>query len=289
MTFLRLPFPVDAMNPTIRLILHGGAGAALAPDDEPSCAHLSGLGARCAAMLRRGAAALDVVEHAVAEMEASALYVAGRGSRANRDGQFEMDASIMDGAARRAGAVACVSRAFSPVGVARRVMEETTHVLLAGEGADRFACDIGLRTIAHPDEYFVTPAVADVDGALHGTVGAVALDLRGALAAATSTGGTSGKLSGRVGDSALIGAGTWADEGVAVSCTGVGEYFIRAAAAHEVAARVRLAHASLDQAVEQVLEAIAADGGSGGIIAVSVRGEAVARWNTPAMKHCIGP
>ncbi|MCC4115619.1 isoaspartyl peptidase/L-asparaginase [Aromatoleum toluclasticum] len=273
------------MSQAIRLILHGGAGAAA--DDMRTGAHLSGLGAQCAAMLEGGAAALDVVEHAVAEMEASGLYVAGRGSKANRDGDFEMDASIMDGATRRAGAVACVRRVFSPVGLARRVMQDTPHVLLAGAGADRFACDLGLRTIGSPAEYFVALQSVDEGGSPHGTVGAVALDLSGALAAATSTGGTSGKLAGRIGDSALIGAGTWADEAVAVSCTGLGEYFIRVAAAHEVAARVRLAHVPLGQAVDQVLAVIAADGGAGGIIAVSSRGEAVARWNTPAMKHYI--
>lgn len=273
------------MSRTTRVVLHGGASAAATPDDQRSCAHLSALGARCEAMLAGDAAALDVVEYAVAEMEASGLYVAGRGSRPNCAGDFEMDAAIMEGATRRAGAVACVRRAFSPIGLARRVMQDTPHVLLAGDGADRFACDRGLRTIGSPAEYFVALPVGDEEESRHGTVGAVALDLSGALAAATSTGGTSGKLAGRIGDSALIGAGTWADEAVAVSCTGVGEYFIRVAAAHEVAARIRLARMSLGQAVDEVLAAIAADGGAGGIIAVSARGEAVARWNTPGMKH----
>jgi len=275
------------MGQTIRLVLHGGAGAVSSADYNRCDAHLSDLGARCREFLWGGRAALDVVEYAVADMEASGLYVAGRGSRPNCDGDFEMDASIMDGATRRAGAVACIRSVFSPIELARRVMQETPHVLLAGEGADRFARDLDLRAIANPAEHFVAPPGIDDGGLPHGTVGAVALDRNGALAAATSTGGTSGKLAGRIGDSALIGAGTWADDSVAVSCTGVGEYFIRAAAAHEVAARVRLAGVPLPLAVDQVLAGIAADGGAGGIIAVSASGHAVARWNTAGMKHYI--
>lgn len=273
------------MDHLIRLVLHGGAGITPGVDYSRCTAHLAALGTRCEQALRGGGTALDVVESAVADMEASGLYVAGRGSQPNRDGEVEMDAAIMDGATRQAGAVAGVRTVRSPVGLARRVMRDSPHVLLVGTGAEDFARAVGVALIADPATHFVTPPGLAPAEPPHGTVGAVARDRQGRLAAATSTGGTLDKLAGRVGDSPLIGAGTWADESVAVSCTGVGEYFIRTAAAHEVAARVRLAGEPLAQAVETVLAAVAALGGTGGIIAVSARGEKVARWTGSGMKH----
>ena len=167
------------------------------------------------ARLEAGTSALDIVEYAVAEMESSGLYVAGRGSAPNTAGYVELDASIMDGATREAGAVAAIVGVVNPISVARRVMQETPHVMLAGKGALAFARDQGLEEVSEPASYYVLPVGVyenEIHEQKHGTVGAVALDQSGGFAAATSTGGTFGKLEGRVGDSPMIGAGTWADK-----------------------------------------------------------------------------
>ena len=235
--------------------------------------------------------ALDAVAAAVVVLEDSPLFNAGRGACFNADGEIEMDASIMDGAKLRAGAVAAVKRIRNPVLAARAVMEHTRHVLLAGDAADRFARQQALK-LENPS-YFATPnrlaALKQGRKNFHGTVGAVALDADGNLAAATSTGGYTGKMAGRVGDSPLVGAGTYADNrACAVSGTGMGEAFIRAAVAHDVCARMRYAKASLAAAAAAALRSVAALGGDGGLVAVDRRGNVAMPFNSEGMfRACI--
>src|SRR4051794_28392679 len=219
------------------LLVHGGAGnpAGGNVDDEAAVhealreALLTGY-----ELLAGGAAAIDGTEAAVRSLEDCALFNAGRGSVLNAEGHVEMDAAVMDGATRQAGACAGVTRVRHPVSLARAILEKTPHVLLVGEGAGRYAADAGLDF--EDPAWFVTDRERIRHGD-HGTVGAVALDAAGQLAAATSTGGVRGQLHGRVGDTPVIGAGTWSDQRVAVSCTGTGEQFIRIAAAHELSPR----------------------------------------------------
>jgi isoaspartyl peptidase/L-asparaginase-like protein (Ntn-hydrolase superfamily) len=239
-----------------------------------------------AAVLGRGGASLDAVCAAVVELEDSPLFNAGRGAVYNAAGRHELDAAVMDGAARRAGAVAGVSRIRNPVLAARAVMEKTRHVLLVGRGAEAFARTQGLS--------LVRPSYFDTRGRLlalrrnlkhhHGTVGAVARDKGGNLAAATSTGGYTGKLPGRVGDSPIVGAGTYADNAAcAVSGTGLGEAFIRAVVAYDVAARMRYAGESLGGAARKALASVARLGGDGGLIALDRRGSIVMPFNSEGM------
>jgi isoaspartyl peptidase/L-asparaginase-like protein (Ntn-hydrolase superfamily) len=270
-------------NKCLSLVLHGGAGALPERDYSAELAHMRGLIEMGRDRLAAGAAALDVVTEVVAEMEASGLYVAGRGASANSAGRFELDAAIMDGRSRMAGAVAALEGFASPVRVARTVMERTPHVMLAGEGAAAFAEAEGLERVT-PDWF--TPVRSRIAPRLStGTVGCVALDETGALAAATSTGGVHGKLFGRVGDSPIVGAGVWADARVAVSCTGVGEYFVRAAAAAQLAFRVGLAAESLADAADATLRDVGAVGGQGGLIALSDSGDVAMPFTTAGMKR----
>ena len=202
--------------------LHGGAGAVAGRDYAETERHIEALAVTCRERLIGGARALDVVEFAVNELETCGLYVAGRGSAPNSAGHVELDASIMDGATRAAGAVAALSGFQSPVGVARCVMEKTKHVMLTGTGAAVFARRQGFAEVTDPKSYYRLPigvTRADAGGIAHGTVGAVALDRSGGLAAATSTGGTFGKLEGRVGDTPLIGPG---GSGAMTPCSGTG-------------------------------------------------------------------
>lgn len=269
------------------IAIHGGAGAVSGRDYSTAEDHLRELAGRAQRMLAEGASALDTVELVVTDLEACGLYVAGRGSAPNSAGYVELDASIMAGPERRAGAVAGIRDVRQPIAVARAVMERTPHVMLAGAGALAFARAQGFEPVGDPDAYYVLPVgveAGDLDSGAHGTVGAVARDKAGRLAAATSTGGTFGKLEGRIGDTPLIGAGTWADDTIAVSCTGTGEYFIRAGAALAVATRVR-AGEDVVIAVDAVLADVAALGGDGGIIAVTAAGEIAMRYNSEGMKR----
>jgi L-asparaginase/beta-aspartyl-peptidase (threonine type) len=267
--------------------LHGGAGARAGRDYSVAEYHMRELTENARDRLAAGARALDVVEYAVAEMETSGLYVAGRGSAPNSAAYVELDASIMDGPVGAAGSVACIRDVVNPVSVARRVMEATPHVMLAGQGALAFAKAQGFEIVEEPRKYYTLPIGVrknEIDKQMHGTVGAVALDSNGELAAATSTGGTFGKLEGRVGDTPVIGAGTWADNNVAVSCTGTGEYFIRTGAALAVACRVK-SGMSLSQAIDEVLADIRHLGGDGGIIAVDSTGTIEMIYNSEGMKR----
>jgi L-asparaginase/beta-aspartyl-peptidase (threonine type) len=277
------------MTPSkVRLVLHGGAGALPQRDYRRELAHMRGLIEAGRDRLLAGAAALDVVVETVADLEASGLYVSGRGASPNRDGVFELDASVMDGPSGRAGAVAGLVGFASPVRAARAVMEASEHVLLVGDGAAAFARARGLEAITDPAAWF-TPAWRDTTddavAARMGTVGCVALDQGGALAAATSTGGTFDKLPGRVGDSPIPGAGVWADGTVAVSCTGLGETFIRAAVAAQIAFRMRFGGQALGEATRAALGEAAALGGHGGLIALATDGEIATPFDTAGMKR----
>jgi isoaspartyl peptidase/L-asparaginase-like protein (Ntn-hydrolase superfamily) len=274
------------------LVLHGGAGVNPARDYAEVEAHLLALVTEGAHRLQQGLSALDTVQWAVAGMEASGLYVAGRGSAPNRAGVVEFDACLMDGRSPRAGAVAAIQDVQSPITAARAVLDHTPHLLLAGEGATAFARENGLPAIGPTTDFFrlavgVEPHETEVDGDElgHGTVGAVALDRAGHLAAATSTGGLFGKRPGRVGDTPIPGAGTWADGALAISCTGVGEHFILAGGAGDVAARVRYAGMPAQAAAEAMLARVAELGGNGGLIAVGKDGLPVFAWNSGGLKR----
>jgi isoaspartyl peptidase/L-asparaginase-like protein (Ntn-hydrolase superfamily) len=226
-------------------------------------------------MLREGAAAVDVVEQAVVALEECELFQAGRGSVLTSAGTHELEASIMDGESGHAGAVSAVRTVRNPIGLARQIMERTSHVFVGGQGAEDLAQAWGLERV--PNEWFTTErrlgelrrflAEGGDSGPHPATVGAVACDADGNVAAATSTGGTTGKLPGRIGDAPLVSAGTWADSHLAVSCTGIGERFILAGTARMVAARVELLGEPIERAAAQVLQSMPSK--SGGLIAVN--------------------
>jgi beta-aspartyl-peptidase (threonine type) len=276
-----------------RIAVHGGAGVMPGRDYTEVEAHLADLVGWAGEWLADGASAVDVVEAAVRDLELSGLYVAGRGASPNSTGAIELDAAIMDGAAHRAGAVCAAVDLVSPVRAARAVMDHSPHVLLAGDGAVAFARAHGVEQVADPAGYYRVPVGVDPSemrpeagaGLSHGTVGAVALDRAGRLAAATSTSGIFGKLAGRVGDTPLPGAGTWADGHVAVSCTGIGEAFILAGGAGDISARMRYAGAALGDAAVAMLARVAALNGDGGLIAVAADGTIAMPFNTPGMKR----
>lgn len=270
---------------TWSLALHGGAGPTRERTYEKEEAHMRDLLVEGAARLAAGVPALDVVEAMVRALESSGFHIAGKGAAANAEGVWELDASIADGATRKAGAVAALVGFESPIGVARAVMEKTPHVLLGGAGAAAFAQKHGFARV-EPSYY--TPATTRPvqPGELaHGTVGAVARDTHGRLAAATSTGGLLGKTAGRIGDTPIIGAGTWADGRVAVSCTGQGEYFIRANVAADVSARMAYARQSVHAAAAGALADMAALGGDGGLIAIDADGEVATPFVSEGMKR----
>jgi beta-aspartyl-peptidase (threonine type) len=284
-----------------RLVLHGGAGR-IARDTLPAArdatarAGLDRALAEGGAVLAAGGAALDAIEAAVRVLEDDPSFNAGRGAVLNHDGVVELDAAIMAGETRAAGAVTGLSSSRHPVSVARRVMTESPHVFLRGIGADQFSAAQGLEQV--DNDWFVTPERRRQRDELHkrsnadafdidlkyGTVGAVAVDRGGHVAAATSTGGLTGKRWGRIGDSPVIGAGTYADDRAgAVSATGAGEYFLRVGVTHEICGRIRLLGEAPDVAARTVLGEVESLGGGGGIILVTPDGRAVQAFTTPGM------
>ena len=293
--------PTDSASRQWRLVIHGGAGVierarVTAQEDAAIRAALNRALDAGAEILAAGGPALDAVEAAVRVLEDDPHFNAGRGSVFTYDGRIEMDASIMDGASRNAGAVSGVTATRNPISLARRVMEDSPHVFLSREGADQFSGEQGFpqeaQTYFHTDErrrqleeLRSRPSAEHFDVHLkYGTVGAVALDQEGHVAAATSTGGLTGKRWGRIGDSPIIGAGTYADDrGCAVSATGAGEYFIRVGVAHEISARIRLEGASAQAAADAVMAEVRALGGTGGVIVVTPRGDGITSFNTPGM------
>lgn len=270
------------------LILHGGAGARRERNYDREVVHMREVVEAMKARLDAGAPALDVAVETTVLMEDSGLYVAGRGASPNLAGAYELDASLMDGATRKAGAVAALQGFRNPVVAARAVMDRTPHVMLAGEGAALFALDQGLEMIGDPDTWFRQAGQGEDNhppGTLsHGTVGCCVLDRDGRLAAATSTAGVFGKLPGRVGDTPIPGAGTWADEQVAVSGTGQGEYFIRVAACAQLGWRVAGGEA-LAPAAQAVIDQIGGLGGDGGLIALDRAGNVTHPFNSQGMKR----
>jgi isoaspartyl peptidase/L-asparaginase-like protein (Ntn-hydrolase superfamily) len=289
----------------IALAVHGGAGSIErnGPDAHAMRQALAACLEEERAFLADGGSALDAVERIVRSLESHALFNAGHGSVLTAEGTVEMDAAVMDGRTRAAGAVACVRRLAHPVSAARAVMERSRHVLLVGDHAERFARALGAEEVepaslvteerrrqlerAREAERLQLDHDEDVgpgDRGESGTVGAVARDAAGHLAAATSTGGLTNQLPGRAGDTAVIGAGTWADDATcAVSATGHGEAFIRAALAHEVDAGLRLAGLALEEACERALARVTALGSRGGLVAVDAAGRVAAPFTTRGM------
>jgi beta-aspartyl-peptidase (threonine type) len=244
------------------------------------------------AILSGGGTSLDAVEATIRVMEDSGLYDSGRGAYYTKDGVPEMDAAIMDGRTLQAGSVASVKHIANPIHLARLVMEKTPHVLLVADGAEEFAKSQGIELVS--PYYFYTDRewkrFQDAEkkkqaGDGHGTVGVVALDQAGNLAAGTSTGGTVLKMPGRVGDSPIIGAGTYANnDSCAVSATGTGEYFMRNVVASDICARVRYLHVTLDQAANDVvMKELVAQNGDGGVIALDKQGNIATPFNTTGM------
>ena len=268
--------------------MHGGAGRITASDADAEWSREAHVGLRAAvragkAVLEAGGPVLDAVVEVVAALEASPAFNAGLGSVAGSDGRVEMDASVMEGATRRAGAVVGLRRIAHPVRAARAALLDGRHLMYAGEGAEAFARASGLDAV--DPETLAAAAPRWRRG--NGTVGAVALDRQGHVAAATSTGGMAGRATGRVSDSALIGCGTFADDAsCAVSATGQGEAFIRAVFAHAVDARVR-AGARLSEACEAMLARVAELGGGGGCVAVDRAGRIALPFDTEGMPRAV--
>lgn len=299
--------PAPAVEPAkVVLVVHGGEGdlpPKVPPEREREVRRTmeKALRAGYQALRREGGTGLDAVEAAIRVLEDSPLFNAGKGAVFTREGRNELDAAVMEGKEKRAGAVAGVTRVKNPVSAARAVLEQSPHVLLAGEAADRFAARVGLEMV-NPIYYWTEhrwkelqeiPVVrkegrgrADSPkGGGRDTVGAVALDRQGNLAAGTSTGGLTAKWAGRIGDAPIIGAGTYADnESCAVSCTGVGEFFIRYTVAYDIAALMKYKGLPVAQAVEEVVRGkLKKAGAEGGVIALDARGRFAVSYNAEQM------
>ncbi|GAB3104297.1 isoaspartyl peptidase/L-asparaginase family protein [Lysobacter terrae] len=293
-----------ADKPRTALVIHGGAGvierSALSKQDEREIrASLDRALDAGNAVLAKGGSALDAVEAAIVVMEESPQFNAGKGAVFNAEGKHELDASIMEGHTRRAGAIAGVTTVRNPIKLARAVMEHSPHVMLAGLGAEKFAdsrpeiervqnswFDTDRRRKQLEEAQAKEKAGASLfeKGKYFGTVGAVALDAQGHIAAATSTGGMTNKRWGRVGDSPIIGAGTWADDRCGVSGTGWGEFYIRNAVAHDICARVAYRGDTLAVAANEVINKIVpTSGGDGGAIALDRDGNIAMPFNTTGM------
>jgi beta-aspartyl-peptidase (threonine type) len=286
------------------LAIHGGAGtidpASMTPELE--AAYRGGLEAALKAgwgVLSSGGSAVDAAELAVRHLEDNELFNAGRGSVFNHHGKNEMDAAIMDGGSLKAGAVAAVHNVKNPVSLARAVLEKSPHILLSGDGATEFAEEMKIELVDNTylytdrrwnelEEAIKTNRIqldhsGGTSAPAKGTVGAVACDANGRLAAATSTGGLTNKRYGRIGDTPLIGAGTYADTYCAVSCTGWGEFFMLGVTAYDVAARMRYQGVSLADAANAVIERQTEIGGDGGLIAVDAAGNIAMPFNSTGM------
>jgi beta-aspartyl-peptidase (threonine type) len=317
MSLMVAEMPIQQAMADWAIALHGGAGDKYADMSANEAAeYRKGLSAALAtgsAVLEKGGAALDAVEAAIRVLEDDPQFNAGRGAVFTAQGRNELDAAIMDGATLQAGAVAGVTRTRHPISLARVVMEKSKHVMLLGNGADAFSAEQGLEQV-DPSFFFTQkrwqelidelkkeglpvpprPAGAPKSGELmptgpdahrYGTVGVVARDASGHLAAGTSTGGTTAKRWGRVGDSPIIGAGTYAsDQSCAVSATGTGEYFIRLTVAREICALVQYQHLPLQAAADEVIQhRLTALGGDGGVIAMTPDGQVAWSFNTKIM------
>ena len=284
------------------LVIHGGAGVVakdVTPEREKALrADLQRALAAGYAVLKGGGASLDAVTKAIVVLEDSPLFNAGKGAVFNHEGKNELDASIMEGHTLRAGSVANVHRVKNPILLARAVMEKSVHVMLVGDGAEQFAQSAGIELV-DPKYFYTEERWQQLQTALkeerektvdpgktphHGTVGAVALDRQGHLAAGTSTGGMTNKRYGRVGDSPIIGAGTYASAKCAVSATGWGEFYIRANAAHDICARVEYRGEAVAQAAKEVvMDVVPRLGGDGGVIALDADGNFATPFNTEGM------
>jgi beta-aspartyl-peptidase (threonine type) len=308
LAFLSLALAASAAERPFGLVLHGGAGvierAALTPAREAEYrAKLAEARDAGYAILEKGGAALDAVAAAIVILEDSPLFNAGKGAVFTHDGTCELDASIMDGRTQAAGAIAGVKRIQNPITLARAVMEKSVHVMLSGEGAEKFAQEQGFAFV--PNEYFHTPrrreqleqakqktagkraAALETPAeraARYGTVGCVALDRAGHLAAGTSTGGMTNKRFGRIGDAPIIGAGTYAaDATCAVSATGWGEYFIRVGVARDIAAQIEYRGTPLTDAAAATIAKVGKLGGDGGVVCIDKDGNIALPFNTGGM------
>jgi len=282
-----------AISQNYALVIHGGAG--FVQSDQMSAdkkqAYEMSLTQKLEAgqkMLAEGASSLDVVEAVIRMMENDSLYNSGRGSVLNSQGQVECDASIMSGIDKQAGAITGVQHIKNPISSARLVMEKSPHVMMAGSGAEEFAMQFNIDLV--PNDYFITKRQYDnfkdkIKNSKHGTVGAVALDQNGNIAAGTSTGGMANKAYGRIGDSPIIGAGTYADNNTCgVSCTGHGEYFIRHAVAYDMSAMMEYGNKTVDAAAKAIIhKKLKPEAGAGGLIALDRKGNISMEFNTTAM------
>ncbi len=288
----------ETTRPEWRIVIHGGAGVIVRENlsAEQEMAYRAALETSLdagAEILKQGGTSLDAVQAAVLTMEDDALFNAGKGAVMTAARVHELDASLMDGKDRNAGAVAGVRRVRNPILAARAVMDQSEHVMFAGDGADAFAESIGLDMV--DNSYFTTERrekalnrvleeQTRTDADRHGTVGAVAIDKDGNLAAATTTGGMTAKAPGRIGDAPIIGAATYAQNGIcAVSATGHGEYFIRVGVARTICSRVELAGETITAAAENALNQVAELGGDGGVIVMGGEGEYAYVFNSKGM------